>query len=351
MTRSRARGGTGLGLMTLVLLGACTVQIFDPSFGIDRKGTISSPSSPMEPATPSDSHSPGSGTAVAAGFVETVAGTGQAGYADGAALQSQFNFPQGIDFDSRGNLYIADRRNNRVRRLSQDGQVSTLAGGPVAGSDDGQGILASFDGVADLAVDASGNVYVADQFNGLLRKIAPSGVVTTVARGLDQPDGVKADSQGNVYVSEWKGNRVLKVGPQGTVSIVQAEGLKEPTGIVVESSGTIVVGEHGYNRITRISKDGSLQVLAAVDGPGGLSLDAAGNLYVAELRRHTVGRLSPQGQFLTIAGAGRVGLKDGPANSALFFEPDGMAVFGSYLYISDRANNAIRRLSLAGPGT
>lgn len=177
-----------------------------------------------------------------AGVVSTLAGTGAIGADNGAGNAATFNLPEGVAIDASGNVYVADNGNNLIRKITPAGVVSTLAGSGTAGSANGTGTSASFKSPFGVAVDAAGNVYVADSGNNLIRKITPSGVVTTLAgsgaRGANNasgpaasfntPSGVAVDASGNVYVADENNNQIRKITPAGVVSTVATKFTRTP---------------------------------------------------------------------------------------------------------------------------
>lgn len=214
----------------------------------------------------------------AAGNVSTRAGTGVPGYTDGTGTTAQFARPMSVAINTQGILYVADMDNNCIRMILPAGGVSTLAGNGTVGNADGNGAAARFRTPFGVAVDPQGNVYVADYGNDRIRKITPAGVVTTLAGGnsgyqdgvgaaarFSGPRGVAADAQGNVYVADAGNHRIRKITPDGTVTTIAgstqgyADGpalqarFSDPSTVVVDAQGNIYVGDSGNYRVRKIS--------------------------------------------------------------------------------------------------
>jgi sugar lactone lactonase YvrE len=218
-----------------------------------------------------------------AGVVTTLAGTGTQGSTDGTGTVASFSNPTGVAVDSSGNVYVADSGNNKIRKITSAGVVTTLAGTGTQGSTDGAGTSASFWGPVGVAIDSSGNIYVAEEFNSKIRKITAAGVVTTLAgsgsfSAIDGagsaasfcfPTGVAADSSRNVYVADRGSNKIRKITPAGVVTTLAggsgnwsgsaADGaitnasFNNPTGVALDSSGNVYVADRGSNRIRKIT--------------------------------------------------------------------------------------------------
>lgn len=267
-----------------------------------------------------------------AGVVSTFAGSGTAGFADGNAATARFNSPRGIALDAAGNVFIADGVNHRIRKITPAGTVSTIAGSGVAGFANGNGPAAQFYFPKGIALDAAGNLYVADDINHRIRKVTPAGTVTTLAGGtlgntdgigttarFEQPTGVAVDAAGNVYVADSKNSRIRKITPSGTVSTLAG------------SSGGIADG---------------IGTAARFNEPVGVAVDAAGNVFVADNDNERIRKVAPNGTVTTIAGSGGFGgFADGTATVARFSSPSGVAVDASgTIYVADRQNHRIRKI-------
>jgi sugar lactone lactonase YvrE len=274
-----------------------------------------------------------------AGVVTTLAGAaGQTGGADGKGAAARFNYPEGVALDKAGNLYVADTGNDAIRKITPSGVVTTLAGtAGQSGSADGTGAAARFTTPIGIGLDSAGNVYVTARN---LRKITPSGVVTTLAGTLQRgsangtgsaaqfsgPAGLVVDSAGNIYVADALNDEIRKV---------------TPAGVVTTLAGT--ANQSG-------SADGT-RAAAQFNAPCGIALDGAGNFYVADTNNDTIRRITAAGVVTTLAGtAGQGGSADGKGGAALFNGPFGLALDGAgNLYVGDTSNNTVRKGSLA-PG-
>jgi sugar lactone lactonase YvrE len=258
------------------------------------------------------------------GSVTTLAGSVEA-YADGPGSQAAFNTPSGLALDAKGNLFMADTGNNRIRKITPQGLVSTVAGEGTAGYVDGPATQAQFDGPIGIAVDAAGNIYVADTYNDRIRKITPDGNVSTVAgAGLGYADG-----------------------PAGSALF------DTPCGIVSSSDGTLIVADTGNHRLRKIS-NGQVTTLPVVfpadvnpqdlRKPVALALTHDGFLYVTELDRARVVQIAPDGAARVIAG-GAPGSADG-SDYARFNQIAGVAIDKrGDLYVADSGNYLVRKLS------
>jgi hypothetical protein len=331
------------------------------------------------------------------GVVSTLAGTPlAAGSADGTGASARFNGPAGVAVDSSGNLYVSDTGNDTIRKITPGGVVSTYAGAPggIGGSNDGTGAAAQFSGPAGITVDGSGNVFVADQINDTIRKIAPGGVVTTfagLAAGAGASDGagstgrfrapygVRADSSGNVYVADTGNQTIRKITPGGTVSTLAgtvghsgsadgqgtAASFNIPLGVGVDGSGNVYVADYNNDTIRKITSGGAVTTIAGVVKTGGfvdgqgtgaqfygpydVVVDGSGNLIVSDEINNTIRKITSGGAVTTFAGIAQAGYADGTGDAARFNRPTGVAVdhSGNY-YVADDYNYTIRKVTPSG---
>jgi sugar lactone lactonase YvrE len=319
-------------------------------------------------------------------FSHIAGSPGVAGDTDGTASAARFKQPYGVAIDGSGNLYVADYGNCTIRKITPSGVVTTLAGNSKlvgAGSLDGTGTSALFAGPAGLAVDSLGNLYVADTNGGRIRKITPDGLVTTLAgkssdnfvdgTGADarfyHPWGITLDAAGNLYVTDANSgsyetkfqSRLRKVTPTGVVTTL-VTGFNQPRGVAVDAAGNVYVSDDGS--IYKVSPSGSQTKLAggmlgSSDGVGdaaqfsiwpGLAVDAAGNVYAADSGNHTIRKVTPDGTVTTIGGkADAAGSADGIGTAARFNEPTAVVVDAAgNLYVADGADNTLRKGTLIG---
>jgi serine/threonine-protein kinase len=338
-------------------------------------------------------------TPTTASAVTTIAGTLTAGSMNGTGTAAGFNRPAGLTVDSSGNLYVSETGNNLIRKITPAGVVTTLAGSVgTPGAVNGTGTAASFSSSPyGVAVDAAGNVFVADSGNNMIRMITSAGVVTTLAgsatagsldgtgtaASFNRPSGVAVDSAGNVFVADSGNNMIRKITQAGVVTTLAgsaasagavngtgtAASFLRPFGLAVDTLGNAYVGDSGNRLIRKITSAGVVTTLAggnlsAVDGtgtaagffgPGSLAVDATGNIYVTDTYCVSSGgcfttpkirKVTPAGVVTTFAGTGSLGSANGTGATATFNFPLGIAVdSANFVYVADMMNNVIRKIT------
>jgi len=329
------------------------------------------------------------------GIISTVAGGSGSGFAGdgGPATKAWLSAPRGIAVDHSGNLYIADWGNSRIRMVNPAGIISTIAGSGTTGysGDGGPAAQASIGYVNGLAVDSAGNLYIADVDNAAIRKIS-NGIITTVAGGqggfggdggqatkasLSLPQSVAVDASGNLYIADQGNERIRRVDPSGVIATVAGTGtagfsgdgslasaamLSTPVGVGVDASGAVYVADLDNHRVRRFVPGGNIATFAGMsfsigDGgpstqarltnPASVAVDSTGNLFIADSADNRVRKVTPSGTITTLAGTGRTGAggDSGPAASAVLSTPLGVAVDSAgNVYIADAGNNVIRRV-------
>jgi trimeric autotransporter adhesin len=336
------------------------------------------------------------------GVVSTGAGNGSENYSGdgGPATSAQLNTPANVVFDAVGNLYIADSANNRVRKISPSGVITTAAGAGVAGysGDGGSATSAMLNGPKGLASDADGNVYIADTQNNRIRKLLPNGTIITIAgngnasfygdggpadsASIHTPEGLYFVAGGYIYIADAGNQRIRELLPNGTITTVAGNGtqgmtgdggpatsaeLSLPAGVTLDSAGNLYIADQGNNRVRMVSTNGTISTFAGAgsalgDGgpaataqlsaPASVAVDAAGNAYISDTGHNRI-RVVSGGTINTLAGAGACCYSGdgGPASAAQLNSPLGLLVDSSgRLFVADTGNNAVRLIQTAPSG-
>jgi sugar lactone lactonase YvrE len=316
-------------------------------------------------------------------MVSTIAGDGDASFADGAAATAKFHFPNDVAVAADGSLFVSDGENGLIRKIA-GGQVSSFAGGAF-GIVNEAGSLAQFKFPTSLALDDRGNIFSADARDPRIRKINPSEEVTSFAGGVEEGFGdglgsaalfrgenkVATDGAGVVFISDAQNNRIRKIIEPGLVSTLagtEAAGFKDgpgniaafdfPYGIAIDKYGNVFISDGSNFCIRKISPDGQVSTFAGKkqqgheDGeggnalfefPGDMVIDQQDNIYVIDVSM--VRKISPQGIVSTIAGS-TDGFQDGEGASAKFYTPYGLGIdTQGNIYVADTNNNRIRKIS------
>lgn len=313
--------------------------------------------------------------------VTTLAGDGSIGFTDGTGLTAQFKQPAGVEVTTDGTVYVADALNNRIRKITPEGMVSTLAGG-TNGFADGVGSDARFNVPTDLVVDQQGNIYVTDTENQRIRKITPDGTVTTYSgstQGFN--DGPAATSRyilpsGIALLNDdatlliTSSHKIRKINSDDVVSTfagtaqgyVDAMGtaaqFNNPTGIAVDSEDNIYLADGNNNRIRKVTPEGLVSTFAGndegfTDGTGnlaqfnnplGIAVSSDGTIYVSDTDNNSIRKITAEGVVTTLAG-GTAGYNDGNGDTAQFQGPTGITVDDNgVIYVADQLNNRIRKI-------
>ena len=334
-------------------------------------------------------------------IITTVAGNGTIGYSGdgGQATAAGLYSPTSVALDKAGNIYIADNENMRLRKIDSSGIITTIAGdGTGSFSGDGsQAVNAQLKNPYGVAIDLAGNIYIADVFNYRIRKIDTTGIITTVAGNgvggfsgdsaiataaqLGTPYGVAVDTNGNIYIADFCNMRIRKVNTSGIITTVAGNGnqgsngdggqaiaaeLNSPIGITIDLVGNLFIAEYNGHRIRKVdvsgvittvagngtqgfSGDGMLATSAELFNPGGIALDATGNIYIADNGNHRVRLVNLSGIISTFAGGGN-GLGDGGiSTNAQLLSPHGVT-FDAFdnMYLADKSSMRIRKITNVG---
>ncbi len=308
--------------------------------------------------------------------VSTLAGS-TSGFLDGTGNTAKFQIPGGITNDAAGNIYVGDVGNNKIRKVTPAGVVTTFAGS-TAGFINGTGTNAKFNNPNYITIDMNGNLFVADVANYCIRKITPMGVVTTIA-GSGFPGyvdgsgssprfqiitGIAVDNQGVIYVTERVG-RIRKITPSGTVTTFASNPTAgfsaELLGLAIDFNGNLYVADSFNFSIKKITPTGTVTTFAGtgIDGfangagtiaqfsyPTDVATDVLGNVYVSDYGNSRIRKISPSGVVTTLAGSGTLGFADGDSSIAQFNNPQGITVDnGGNIYVADKNNHKIRKIS------
>ncbi|MDE0628041.1 MAG: hypothetical protein OXH99_16725 [Bryobacterales bacterium] len=325
------------------------------------------------------------------GIITTVAGTGEEGVSGdgGPATEARLNKPRGVVVDAVGNLYIADSDNHRIRKVDSKGMITTVAGRGDRGygGDRGSATEAALDEPYAVTVDVVGNIYVADSKNGIVRKVALDGTISTAAgtppgtgagptgvegiQSIGFPRALATGLGGELYIADSYRDSILRLNATGTVAKFVGRGQPElyrPGGVAVDPAGNVYVADRSNHRILRVDPDGVATTIAGVGerggaGDGGLARAAAlaspsdvalgddGSTYIADTNNHRIRKVDSGGTITTVAGTGNRGFggDSGPATDANLNSPAAVAVASDgTIFIADRGNRRIRKVDAAG---
>lgn len=353
------------------------------------------------------------GTNVPDNFISTIAGNGAASYAgdDGAATNAKLNSPAGVAVDGSGNVFIADYFNSLIRRVDTNGTITTVAGlvtnGNISWGYSGDGHSATnaqLNNPEGVTLDAAGDLFIADSANNCIRKVDTKGIITTVAGNgvigysgdggaatsaqLASPTGVAVDSAGNLFIADFYNSLVRKVDTHGTITTfaglvtngsptygysgdggaaTNAE-LDAPSSVVLDAAGNLLIADSANNSIRKVGTNGIITTVAGngsggylgdgvaatnttLTSPAGVALDAVGNLFISDNGNQRIRKVDPNGIITTFAGNGTNGYSGdgGPATSAELNSAVGIAVdANANVFIADTGNNRIRKVLAQG---
>ncbi|MBC7554864.1 MAG: hypothetical protein H7257_12905, partial [Taibaiella sp.] len=331
--------------------------------------------------------------------ITTVAGTGTRSFSGdgGQATAAAIANPYGVAVDASGNIYIADLANQRIRKVNTSGVITTIAGTGSAGfsGDGGQATAAALHDPVFVTVDGRGNVYISDVTNQRIRKVNGSGIITTVAgsgtvgfsgdggqatnAAFAYPTGAVTDGIGNLYIADQSNNRIRKVDASGVVTTIAGTGsagfsgdggpataatMNQPYSMAVDGSGNVYIGDRNNSRIRKVttsgvittvagnggygySGDGGAATAATLNSPEGVVVDGSGNIYITDQYNARVRKVNASGVISTVVGNGTSGYSGdgGAATAAQIVYPGGLGVdVSGNLYIADLSGNSIRKV-------
>lgn len=346
--------------------------------------------------TPGANHAPDAAAADVQGTrrnwnarVTTIAGDGLPGAGNGSPARTRFADPFGVVLDRAGNLYLADGGdNNTIRKIGLDGISTTLAGS-VEGYADGAGSAAAFNTPSGLAIDAAGNLYVADTGNHAIRKVTPAGAVSTLAGGgaagyrdgqgaaaqFNGPLGVAVDAAGVVYVADTYNDRIRRIALDGTVTTIaggaragKADGpalqalFHTPASVAVNTAGELVIADTGNHAVRLLGRDGIVSTVAQaledepaalLRAPVGLALTADGFIYIGSNAHGRLSQISPQGDVVALRDADQLPEPGyGPDGTVRLYAPRGIAVAANgALFVTDGATFRLHHIGVAAGAT
>ena len=294
------------------------------------------------------------------GKLTVVAGNSRRGYSGdgGPATNAQLFDPYGVAVDASGNVYIADQLNHRIRKVTAAGIITTVAGSGTAGftGDGGPAVQAQLHYPLNVAVDATGNLYISDLSNNRVRKVSPAGIIVTFAGGgaaspgdgglatsavVSGPSGLAVDAAGVVFVADRYAERVRRISPNGLIATVAGNGtagysgdggtaasaqLNLPSDVTLDASGDLYIADFNNNFIRKVSSAGIISTVpmsAVLNGPSGVALDSSGNLCIADRFNNRILRVTSTGTVSTGAGggSGQYSGDGGPAVNAQLYVP------------------------------
>jgi sugar lactone lactonase YvrE len=338
-------------------------------------------------------------------IITTVAGNSNAGFSGdgGQASVAEINYPTGVTPDANGNLYIADYGNNRIRKVNSSGVITTAAGNGLAAysGDGGQATVAELNHPNGTAIDAFGNLYIADVFNNRIRKVSTLGIISTVvgngaqgysgdgavaiAANLDHPSQVVLDAIGNIYFADQNNNVIRKVNTAGIINTIVGNGIPAysgdgglataceinySNGVALDAAGNVYISDQGNSRVRKVntagiintivgtgvmgfSGDGGQATIAKLTNPTAVSFGCDGNLYISDYGNNRIRKVNSLGIISTIAGNGTGAYSGdgGQGTAAEINTPIGIALDAvGNLYIADALNNRIRKVTNAEVG-